>query len=302
MPVQQLPQLQQFQAPNIMGGLATVENIKRSRQQGELNRMQMEQMPEQFARQGEALEIQKDTLKLQQDKLREDTKSAQATAENDYMKNQYTMVIDLLKQDNPELAKEIWNNNIVGVVPGADKVDKLESTDDGWEAFTSKGKYLIDKKGNIKEAKTTEGKPVELEEKETSDIKNYEYYKESLPEGEAAMPFMDFLKEEAKGETPTAREREMASFKEANPNWRGDIVAFKKLMSAKDADEFALSAAGKDYRVMLGQKTMAEVAKEYKSAWMELKGETKPIEYEYTATDKNGNKQGWDGTAWVEIQ
>ena len=108
---QPLPQLQQFQPPNIMGGLATVENIKQSRQQQELNRMQMEQMPETIRQNKEIFKMKQEAHKTAQEEHRRKVESETKEAEQGYIKEHMGIVNNLLQNNQPKMAKDSLQQN-----------------------------------------------------------------------------------------------------------------------------------------------------------------------------------------------
>lgn len=166
MPAQPLPQLRSFQAPDIIGGLASVEGIKASRTMQELNRMKLKQTPELFQMKKDLQAAQLKTQTAQQEKFRTDTAAAKTKADRGYIQGQMANVLNLLKMKQPDMAKKIFND-LADTVPGLDKVDKLESAGEGkWKALTKAGAYIINdvtgeiKPTDVKEKKKGWGEPI----------------------------------------------------------------------------------------------------------------------------------------------
>lgn len=79
---------------------------------------------------------------------------------------------------------------------------------------------------------------------------------------------------ELKPETRTTLQKNYTAFQAQKPDYKGSLVDFKKALAEKDPLQLVLSLAGRDFRVMSGQKTLGDVAMEYMDAITTLKGGT----------------------------
>ena len=133
-------------------------------------------------------------------------------------------------------------------------------------------------------------------------------------EGQFRAAVKDYLtlKNMEKEGTLTTTKKNYDEYKAQHPDYKGDILEFKKAWDKKDVDEQSISLAQKDYKVMSGAVDIYEKANEIKQALLKLRGQeqaspaiTLPPEIKTTSQAKKYlmEKQGMsdqDAIKWLE--